>query len=62
MPSEKLISMIEENPELPLSTIKDTVTVTLKNADGSRETVVYEVTLKDGGNMDAILREHKVEN
>ena len=49
--SETGVDMIEENPSMPLSQIKDTVTVTVEFKDGTKEIVIIDITVDDDGQI-----------
>ena len=43
--------IFEENPETPLSTIRDTVTITINYKNGTREIVMIDITVDDNGQV-----------
>ena len=45
------LDMIEKNPEMKLSELKDTITVTVEFVDGSKETAVIDITVDDDGQI-----------
>ena len=47
--TEQTRKIFEENPETPLSTIRDTVTITINYKNGTKEIVVIDVTVDDDG-------------
>lgn len=49
--SETTRKHFEENPETPLSTIRDTITLTIHYKDGTIEIVVIDVTVDDDGQI-----------
>lgn len=49
--SEAGIEMIEKDPEMKLSELNDTVTVTVEFFDGSKETAVIAITVGDDGQI-----------
>jgi hypothetical protein len=49
--SEETHKYFEENPETPLSTIRDTVTLTINYKNGTKEIVVIDVTVDDDGQI-----------
>ncbi len=57
--SDKLDNAINDNPDIPLSTFKDTITFTVEYADGSKEIGVIDVTFDDEGNGAFTLKEYK---
>lgn len=48
-PSDYTIDKIEDDPELKLSEIKDTVSVSVLFKDGTTETLIVEITVDDEG-------------
>ena len=57
--SHNLDNAINDNPDIPLSTFKDTVTFTVEYNDGSKEIGVIDVTFDDDGNGAFTLKEYK---
>lgn len=57
--SHHLDNAINDNPDIPLSTFKDTVTFTVEYFDGSKEIGVIDVTFDDEGNGAFTLKEYK---
>ena len=49
--TEETRKIFEENPETPLSTIRDTVTVTINYKNGTREIVMIDITVDDNGQV-----------
>lgn len=49
--SEVGFDMIEKNPEIALSEIKDTITVTVEFKDGTKDIVVIDITVDDDGQI-----------
>lgn len=49
--SEAGVDMIEKNPEMKLSELNDTITVTVEFVDGSKETAVIAITVDDDGQI-----------
>lgn len=49
--SEAGVDMIEKNPDMKLSGLNDTVTVTVEFIDGSTETVSIDITVDDDGQI-----------
>lgn len=57
--SDKLDNAINDNPDIPLSTFKDTITFTIEYTDGTKEIGVIDVTFDDDGNGAFTLKEYK---
>ena len=57
--SDKLDNAINDNPDIPLSTFKDTITFTVEYIDGTKEIGVIDVTFDDEGNGAFTLKEYK---
>ncbi len=57
--SDKLDNAINDNPDIPLSTFKDTITFTIEYTDGTKEIGVIDVTFDDEGNGAFTLKEYK---
>ncbi len=57
--SDKLDNAINDNPDMPLSTFKDTITFTVEYNNGSMEIGVIDVTFDDEGNGAFTLKEYK---
>ena len=57
--SDKLDNAINDNPDMPLSTFKDTITFTVEYTDGTKEIGVIDVTFDDDGNGAFTLKEYK---
>ncbi len=57
--SHNLDNAINDNPDIPLSTFKDTITFTVEYKDGSKEIGVIDVTFDDDGNGAFTLKEYK---
>lgn len=49
--TEETRKIFEENPETPLSTIRDTVTITINYKNGTREIVMIDITVDDNGQV-----------
>lgn len=49
--SEAGVDMIEKNPDMKLSELNDTITVTVEFNDGSTETAVIAITVDDDGQI-----------
>lgn len=49
--TEQTRKMFEENPETPLSTIRETITLTIHYKNGTKEIVVIDVTVDDDGQI-----------
>ena len=49
--SHKTIQMLDKDPDTPLSTIRDTITVTIDYIDGSQEVLTFYITLDDEGHV-----------
>ena len=49
--SRQMCSKLEEDPTMPLSTLRDSITVTLTYNNGSPETVIIDIMLDDEGNI-----------
>lgn len=49
--SEVGFDMIEENPEMALSELKDTITVTVEFKDGTKDVAVIDITVDDDGKI-----------
>ena len=47
--TEQTRKIFEENPETPLSTIRETITLTIHYKNGTKEIVVIDVTVDDDG-------------
>ena len=47
--SQAGFKMLEEEPQMPLSQLKDTVTVTVEFADGTKEVAVVDISVDDEG-------------
>lgn len=45
------IDMIEKNPDMPLSQLKDTITVTVEFKDGTKDIVTIDITVDDDGKI-----------
>lgn len=58
--SDATINRIDENPDMPLSEICDTVVVTVKFRDGITEKVVIDLTVDDAGQIYVTHRETTV--
>lgn len=56
--SYKLDNAIDDNPDIPLSTFKDTITFTVEYNDGSKEIGVIDVVFDDEGDGSFIIREY----
>lgn len=56
--SYKLDNAIDANPDIPLSSFKDTITFTVEYIDGSKETGVIDVVFDDEGDGSFIVREY----
>lgn len=54
--SGESIEMLTENPDLPLSTFKDTITVTVNLKDGSKAVIKVDVTMNDEGQIFMTMR------
>lgn len=48
-PPEEQVNKLLNDPDTKLSTVKDTITVTVKFTDGSTESVIIDVTVDDEG-------------
>lgn len=59
--SHNLDNAINDNPDIPLSTFKDTITFTVEYKDGTKEIGVIDVTFDDEGNGAFTLKEYKEE-
>ena len=59
--SDRLDNAINDNPDIPLSTFKDTITFTIEYTDGTKEIGVIDVTFDDDGNGAFTLKEYKEE-
>ncbi len=57
--SHNLDNAINDNPDIPLSTFKDTITFTVEYTDGTKEIGVIDVTFDDEGNGAFTLKEYK---
>ncbi len=57
--SYKLDNAINDNPDIPLSTFKDTITFTVEYNDGSKEIGIIDVIFDDDGNGAFTLKEYK---
>ncbi|MBO5317399.1 MAG: hypothetical protein J6A74_03035 [Oscillospiraceae bacterium] len=55
--SQAGLKMLEENSRMPLSGIKDTVTVTVEFTDGTKEVAVVDISLDDDGRIYGTFRE-----
>jgi hypothetical protein len=49
--TEETRKIFEENPETPLSTIRETITITIHYKNGTKEIVVIDVTVDDNGQI-----------
>jgi hypothetical protein len=49
--TEETRKIFEENPETPLSTIRETITITIHYKNGTKEIVVIDVTVDDDGQI-----------
>lgn len=49
--TEETRKIFEENPETPLSTIRETITLTIHYKNGTKEIVVIDVTVDDDGQI-----------
>jgi hypothetical protein len=49
--TEETRKIFEENPETPLSTIRDTVTITINYKNGTKEIVMIDITVDDNGQI-----------
>lgn len=49
--TEQTRRLFEENPETPLSTIRETITITIHYKNGTREIVVIDITVDDDGQI-----------
>lgn len=57
--SYKLDNAINDNPDILLSTFKDTITFTVEYIDGTKEVGVIDVTFDDDGNGTFTLKEYR---
>lgn len=57
--SDKLDNAINDNPDILLSTFKDTITFTVEYIDGTKEVGVIDVTFDDDGNGTFTLKEYR---
>ena len=55
--SQAGLKMLEEDPQMPLSQIKDTVTVTVEFTDGTKEVAVVDISVDDAGLIYGTFRE-----
>lgn len=55
--SQAGLKMLEKDPRMPLSGIKDTVTVTVEFTDGTKEVAVVDISLDDDGRIYGTFRE-----
>lgn len=55
--SQKGLKMLEENPQMPLSELKDTVTVTVEFANGTKDVAVVDISADDAGLIYGTFRE-----
>ena len=46
---DKMVKVFREDPDTPLSTLNDTITVTINYKNGTKEIVVIDVTVDDEG-------------
>ena len=49
--TKKTQKIFEENPETPLSTIRETITITIHYKNGTKEIIVIDVTVDDDGQI-----------
>ncbi len=56
--SYKLDNAVNDDPDMPLSTFKDTVTFTVEYNDGSKETGIIDVSFDDDGNATFTARDY----
>lgn len=49
--SYQTVQMLDKEPDTPLSTIRDTITVTIDYKDGSQEILTFYITLDDEGHV-----------
>jgi len=57
--SSELFDMLNENPSLPLSSIKDIITFTVKYTDGTSDSFTVEIFFDDSGEMHAVYSKTK---
>ncbi len=57
--SSELFDMLNENPSLPLSAIKDIITFTVKYNDGTSDSFTVEISFDDSGEMHAVYSKTK---
>lgn len=57
--SSELFDMLNENPSLPLSYIKDIITFTVKYTDGTSDSFTVEIFFDDSGEMHAVYSKTK---
>jgi len=56
--SNLVFKIFEEYPDTPLSTIRDTITVTINYKNGTKQIILIDVTLDDEGNVYMTQREN----
>ena len=49
--SDQTVQMLDKEPDTPLSTIRDAITVTIDYIDGSQEVLTFYITLDDEGHV-----------
>lgn len=49
--TDETIKIFQENPDTPLSTLRDTITVTINYKNGTKEIVIIDVTVDDDGQI-----------
>ena len=49
--TDETIKIFQENPDTPLSTLRDTITVTINYKNGTKEIVIVDVTVDDDGQI-----------
>ena len=49
--SSQMISMLDKDPTIPLETIRDTITVTIDYVSGATETLIFEITVSEEGQI-----------
>lgn len=50
-PSPEVVEMLDKEPDTPLSTIQDTIVLTINYEDGSQEIFTFYITLNDEGQV-----------
>ncbi len=57
--SSELFEMLNEDPNIPLSSIKDIITFTVKYNDGITDSFTVEISFEDSGEMNAVYSKTK---